>query len=185
MAAPTHESQPDLDHLAPASVKRRLTRAALFLMAYELMKGEIVDKVKNFYLVGFDDSGPTTSPDYNLRVPQEKGDTDRFKASCRWLIEAGALQDAHFEELQALRRQRNELAHELPRLVMEPGNDLDASLVERVQFFVGRLGRFWGGIEADISGEFDDVDVDRGTIQSGTMLVMTYVVQIVEGEDQT
>ena len=63
---------------------------------------------------------------------------------------------------------------------MDPGNNLDATHVERVQFFVGMVGRFWHGFAADVNSKSDDVDLDYDAIPSGTMIVLACVVQIVD-----
>jgi hypothetical protein len=50
----------------------------------------------------------------------------RFEASLLWLVEAGAVTVAEVDGVRSLREYRNEIAHELPRMLVEPGHDIDA-----------------------------------------------------------
>ncbi len=45
-----------------------------------------------------------------------------------------------------------------------------------MQELISVLGRFWGGIEASIHPDFDDVEVDESAIVSGTDMVMSVLV---------
>jgi len=48
----------------PDGIKSNLIRCSLFLISYELLKNSIVDKIKDFYSIGFDETGLLYSEDY-------------------------------------------------------------------------------------------------------------------------
>ncbi|WP_295951145.1 hypothetical protein [Rhodoferax sp.] len=75
--------------LSPEVTRERLVSASLFIIAFELLKDSIVQKLRDYYSIGFDATGATISPDYQRRV------LDRNKsalyASLAWLEKSGAI----------------------------------------------------------------------------------------------
>ena len=78
--------------LAPDSMKRTLVRAGAFLSAYELIKLQVIDGVKDEYWRGEMRDGKKVyrEADYQRQVLARDPDS-RFRASCYWLVEVGAL----------------------------------------------------------------------------------------------
>jgi len=54
--------------LSADEVSQTLLRAGHFLVAYELLKGEIVEQVHDFFFEGFNEKGRTYSASYDTDV---------------------------------------------------------------------------------------------------------------------
>ena len=86
----------DVDKLAtqlgPELLKETFFRAGCFLCAYELIKAEVVSKVHDFFWHGFDDNGRKLYDDaLYQRDVLGRNPKSRYRASCDWLVEMGAL----------------------------------------------------------------------------------------------
>jgi hypothetical protein len=164
--------------LAPESVGRTLILAGCFLSAYELIKSEIVDKVHGFYLTGFNPDGLTYDEASYKREVLTLNPRSRYRASCEWLIKSGALTRGHVETLEEVYEHRKEIAHELPKLLIDPDLVVKTELLTKAIECVRRLGVFWGSIEVDTDMDFADKDIDYDGIKSGSFLLMEYLAQI-------
>lgn len=160
----------------PAAVATALIRAGAFLTGYELVKTAIVDEVKAFFIVGFDESGVTYSPAYEREVLGR--DRNRFRASAAWLVSMDALTSAQVAELDDIYAHRNEVAHELAKFLVDPDVEISVRNLQALRGIMRSLDRFWGSINADTNPEFDDVEVDYDNIQSGGGILLDYLLQL-------
>lgn len=164
--------------LAPESVATTLIRAGSFLSAYELIKSEIVDKVHGFFWCGFKDGDHVYDEDAYHRSVLSRNPGNKYLASCNWLLEMQALTAEQVAALSDIRTHRHEIAHELPRLLVDPDVEVRGDLLVQATEIVRGLGVFWGSIEVDTDPEFDGEEVDYNEIKSGSFLLMEYLVAI-------
>jgi len=172
----------DLGKLSPDQIQKGLIRAGLFLAGWEVLAGEIVDKVKSFYWAGFDETGDLF-PDYKEQV-LALDPKSTFNASLHWLVESRALTAEQVARVQELRKHRNQVAHELPEILLDPGHEVSADLFREMLELIRILGVFWGRIEMDINPDFVDRDVKDEGIVSGTMMLMTLLVAAAEAKPE-
>jgi hypothetical protein len=104
----------------------------------------------------------------------------RFEASLLWLVESNALSEEQAARIRKLRDHRNEVAHELPKMLLEPGRDVDIALIREMRELIGALGRFWGRIEVDINPDLAGREIADEDIQSGILLLMNHLVAAIE-----
>lgn len=182
MSQPARKSSLEdvLEKLEPRAIRTSLNRAGLFLVGWEMLKMEIQDKVREFFADGFDENGPMISERYHERVLGQHKSV--FEASLLWLVEVGALTQEQTDRIRDLRIYRNVVAHELPKLLLEPGHDVDVARIHLMRDVIVTLGQFWGRIEVDGNADFDGRDVKDEDIQSGSMLVMELLVAAVEDD---
>lgn len=165
--------------LEASQIQATLIKAGLYLTGFELLRYDVVNRTKDFFLVGFQEKGFTHSPEYDQKV--RTLDSDIFVASAKWLVTVGAVTADQAEELAEIRRHRNEIAHELPKLLVDPSFHLSPALLERCRYFVDLLGRFWGSIEADTSPDFAEGEIDYEGIKSGSALLMDLIWDAAHG----
>lgn len=169
--------------LSPENVKLALVRAGTFLTGYELVKTSIVDGVKDFFLTGFNEEGPTYSPNYATEVlPLGKG---TFRASVAWLVARGALSAEQAGQLDAISDHRHEIAHELARLLVDPKSSIDTSQLSALIDVLHSLDIFWGTIELETSEGFDPDQIDYQGIRSGWGLLLDYLAELSELKNVT
>src|SRR5579862_873961 len=65
MTGPDTKKSALANHIAPANIKTNLMRAGLYLAAYELLRGEIVEQVRNFFVL----PGELATESYDKHVP--------------------------------------------------------------------------------------------------------------------
>ena len=135
--------------LAPESIAQTLIRAGCFLSAYELIKNEVVDGVRGFFARGFKDGQQLyDETEYQTDV-LSRNLKSRYRASCDWLVQMGALTTAQAVALENIHTHRQEIAHELPKLLVDPDFEVRADLLLAAVDCVRSLGIFWGRISVD------------------------------------
>lgn len=171
--------------LEPESVLRTLIRAGCLLSAYELIRAEVVDKVRDFYLTGFNQEGYTYDEIAYQDDVLSKSPKSRYRASCAWLVENRALTLKQIATLEEIYRHRQEIAHELPKLLTHPDFDVRTDLLREAVECLKVLAIFWGSIEVDTDPEFDGMEVDYERIESGSSLLMQYLAGFADLDDGT
>jgi hypothetical protein len=167
----------DLAHkLSPEEVRRNLVKASVFITAYELMKDAILRNVSGFFISGFDQSGLTHSPEYERDVLSR--DKNKVRASLLWLLDMKAITPDNLAAFDEMRKHRNEVAHDLPKLLVDPAFSVDLHLLNELHIMLRRLDRFFGEIEVDTNPDFDGKQVDLDGIKSGTTLLLEYIISI-------
>lgn len=165
--------------LAPSSIFLTLSRAGSFLCAYELIKTEIVDNVRNFFGRGFDETGLLYDEEGYRRHVLSKNPASKYQASCAWLVEMNALTAEQVVTLEDIQKHRHEIAHELPKLLIDPDFEVKTDLLEAAAKCIQDLGVFWGSIEVSINPDFDGVEVDHDDIRSGSSLLMAHLLETI------
>src|SRR5258708_18091002 len=105
-----------------------MQRAAALLLGWELIRSEIVDKVRDFFTFGFDASGLVVDPSYQKRVLSRGPRV--FDSSVEWLVEAGGLTAQQAEGLNDLRDYRNSVEHERRTVLLDPGRGVGLSQLD-------------------------------------------------------
>ena len=129
-------------------------------------------------MIGFNEAGLLYSDAYATKVLDRH--KSRFEASLLWLIEAGALNEPQAAQVRALRKYRNEVAHELPRILVEPGPDLDLGRIREMKELLVLLGRFWGRLAVDADPNFDGKEISDAGIISGLQALMDHLLAVIE-----
>lgn len=83
----------------------------------------------------------------------------------------------------AIREHRHKVAHELPRILIDPDATIDAGLAAEAHRLMTAIGRFWGRGSLDTNPDFDGQEVADEDISSGTMLLMNHVLSILPRHD--
>jgi hypothetical protein len=117
---------------------RTLIRAGAFLSAYELIRLQVVDGVRDFYWTGREDNGKEVLyPDYETDVRAR--DKSVYTASVSWLVEGGALTQQQADVLEEVHQHRHEVAHELPRILIDPDFEVNSAFCWRPPSSSGSL----------------------------------------------
>jgi hypothetical protein len=164
--------------LSHESMRLTLVRAGTLLSAYELVKLQVVDGVRDFFWTGREDNDGNREyyPDYDTDVVAR--DKSRFRASCAWLVEMGALTAEQAQTLEAIREHRNVVAHELPKILVDPDFEVNASLLIDAALCLRSLDVFWGRISMQTDPRWDGQDVADRDIWGGPSLVMGSLIEI-------
>lgn len=164
--------------LAPESVVRTLIHAGCFLSAYELIKSEVIDHVHEFFWYGFKDGKHFYDEARYQESVASRDPKSHYRASCAWLVEMDALTAAQVVSLEEIQKHRHEIAHELPKLLIDPNFKIKTDLLVAGIECVRRLGVFWGSMEVDLDPAWDGREVNYDGIKSGPYLLMDYLATI-------
>lgn len=163
--------------LSHEAMTRTLIRAGAFLSAYELIKLQVVDGVKDFFWTGREDNGRKEYyPDYETDVRAR--DKSTYRASVAWLVEMDALKLEQAQILEKIHEHRHEIAHELPRILIDPDWDINASLLIDAALCLRSLDVFWGRISMDSDPQWDNTEVADKDIWGGPSLLMGSLIEI-------
>lgn len=160
--------------LQPNAIQRCLMRAGLFLTGYELLKAEIQDKVKGFFVFPVCEDEPEDTRDYDSKV--KILDKSEFRACCKWLHQAGAINETQLQAIFDIRDLRNKVAHELPSFIIDQSYKIPRGVLENMELIIALLGQFWGRIEVDTNPDFDPQTIDDRNIRSGPSMLMELVI---------
>lgn len=162
------------DSLSPAELNRNLVYAGLFLVAFELVRELVINRVKGFY------ANTTFGPGMLFRTYEQDvlaRHKHAFEASLLFLRD-------HFEAIspddvmaiQALREHRNVIAHELPRIlpIMDPSENERLLLRAREALF--RLSNFWVFIDIGADPEFKSKALDWKQIAGEDLMLLDHII---------
>ena len=159
--------------LGKDNIRRQLLDAALFLLAYELLRSSIVEGVKEFFCDGFGENGSTYSDEYYSKVlPRAK---HVFEASLIFLVEVEAISEDEKTKIQALREHRNEVAHDIPSAIFEVKKRVDLGKLQLAGQLLHKIDNFWGRVEADVNPDFENEEIDYEGITSIRSEVYKYI----------
>lgn len=153
------------EKLEPVTLRSTLAFAGLFQLTHEMLKHAIVDKVRGFYVKGFDESGKLYDEDgYRkvLSLDTSPGKPNKFRASTTWLVEYEAITNKQSERLDEIYHHRHELTHELADFLINIDRNPDLELFTDALTILRDIHRFWTQIEIDI-GSFEhlgEIEVD-------------------------
>lgn len=167
--------------LNPEGIKSNLVRASLYLFSYELLRTAIVDKLKDFFLTGFDENGYTYSDDYKTRIVNRKidGKQNIFLSSLYWLEEHNAITKDEIAEIIAIREHRNDVAHRIDKILCENDYNIDGSKEKRIFELIKKIELWWiVEVEIPTNPENKGREIIEEGIVSGTEILYTYIKTI-------
>lgn len=171
-----------LQKLSPTIVKTNLMKASLFLTAYECLYVELIDKILLFYATEFgDDLKPLESHDYKEEVLSlaTKGKNQKFNASCEWWKKNEILTSEDIQEIKKIREQRTNIAHEIPKILIDPDFLINWNLFNKLKHYITILNHFWGRITIDSLEEFDEIEITDEQLGKGSVVLIDYIEELV------
>lgn len=164
--------------LNPDRLKNNLLLASLYLSAYELLKASIIENISDFFSTDYVDGKIVPNKQYYDEVT--KTNKDLLRASCLWLAKVGAIAIDEVEEIHQIRRHRNEIAHELPKLLGDSELNLNIDYFIRIRELLGKIELWWiKNFEIPINSSFDGIEIADSEIHPGRVIMLDYVISVV------
>lgn len=164
-------------------MKSNLIRASLYLFSYELLKNTIVDKIKDFYMTGFDENGFIYSKEYKEKVANRKvdGKQNIFLSSLHWLEEIGAITKNDISEISSIREMRNTVAHQIDKILTDSEFNIDSYKEEKMFDYIDKIERWWiREVEIPTNPNYDGEEIPDEGILPGKIIFCKYVKSITE-----
>lgn len=169
--------------LDPEFVRPSLFMATMFITTFEILKNSIVDRIHDFYQIGWSKEGNTVSPDYTARVLSRNKSV--LYASLDWLKEQLALDESDLTIFEQLKKTRNLLAHKLFDVVTgqteSPHEEQFATLVELLR----KVEVWWVvNVEIPTNPDYDGEEVNEDEIVPGAILSLQMLLQVASGSTE-
>jgi hypothetical protein len=166
-------------------LKSQLIIASLYLSAYEMLIHSVVERIKEFYIRGFDGEKYIYGEDYKNDV-KSLYKQDIVVASSLWLRDNGAITDDDVENIKAFKLHRNDIAHELPKYLLDSDFNVEFSYFGEMEALYKKICMWWfKEVEVSVNPEFDTVDLetlDYDMAISTAIFPMTHLVNIAQNE---
>lgn len=158
--------------LQPSHIRATLGFAGLYQIVHEQIKVGVMHDVREFYCVGFDQSGMKYDEVRYKAQVLDKAPKDKFRASLLWLVEGEAITLAQADRLNDIYAHRHQLSHELIKYIVHPEFNPDIELLTDALAILKAIRRFWTSIERDIGMFEDHGDVDLDDVTPLSMMVL-------------
>ncbi len=167
-------------------LKANLSFAALFLTAFELLKLSVIGAVENVLAWFPEDAKQIERYEAELGIRFDQRDERGLLPSANWLFRIDVLTQDEIEVIKAIRNHRNEIAHELPRLLWEEGADIRVDLIKQARHLTMKID-VWSArndVLFDLGGneEIDLSEVPDEEILSGRLVILDYIIDTVTTE---
>lgn len=102
---------------------------------------------------------------------------DLLFASCLWLRRNNVITESEVKEIENIRRHRNQVVHELPRLLSDTDLNLNTGYFLRIRELLKKIEVWWAkNVVIPANEDFDGVEVNEEDIQPGGVIVLDYII---------
>jgi hypothetical protein len=165
----------------PKRLRQNLLLGALYLATFEVLKTIIIEDLISFFAFGnYDQDGkPLRTERYRAELAKHgfKQHHDEYKASCLWLKDMEAVGDEEYAKLLEIRAHRNQIAHELPSVLLDAKLEVNVGLLVEVRNLIHKLDQWWfENVEMDINPDLHGKTFDELGFVSGRMAFIDHVI---------
>ncbi len=158
-----------------------LTLAGLYLALFETLKKAIIENIQAFF------SNNEKNERYKIIIeefyPKDsrgKVKKDEFVACLNWLRQMEAINDNDRKVIIKIRDHRNDIAHELPKILFDPKIEINFRLLKQTKNYLDTIERWWlFNVEIPCNPDHDFDEIKENEVFSGRMLYMDHVIKAV------
>ncbi|MEQ9487582.1 MAG: hypothetical protein RIM72_01170 [Alphaproteobacteria bacterium] len=160
----------------PSGAKETLLYTGFIMVAYELVRGMIVEPIRLFYKDSkFQNGMPFNSYENDVLALHK----NEFEACLLYLKDhMEALDSADILNVQALRKHRNDLAHNLPRLIGMLDITENQTMLTKVTETLYKLSKYRAYMEIGCDPDCREIDWD-GEVKGYEFLMFEQVVNAI------
>lgn len=164
-----------LARLQPEEVVGNMLRIGVALTLYELLKPQVLNGVRDFFSVGFNEDGWL----YDERAFDAKvrrlDSRSVYRASLLWLEAQGAIDSGDVDAVDRLHKYRQKLAHESGTLILDPDFEIQDDLIAHARDALDKIASFWAQIEIETGGTLDPSEIGDYDIKGAVVLFFDHV----------
>lgn len=170
--------------LDPDVLRPSLLSVTMFITAFELLKDCIIDRVRDFYTLGWENKTDTSS-EYELAVLARDKKRRPLTASLDWLREHHAIDEADLEIFTHLADVRNQLAHELFSVVTGQVTSEYESQFPSLIALLHKIEVWWiVNVEIPTNPDYDGHEIDEAGITPGRLISLQMLIEVASGSTQ-
>lgn len=164
--------------LHPQTLRTNLLLASLYLSAYEVLRGSVVNRIQSFFTCGFADEEDKIVVDEQYNEVKQLH-RDILRASCLWLQQNDAISAEDIAEIYAIRQHRNQIAHELLEFLGNIDYEVNLKYLQSIRRLLRKIETWWiRNVEVPINEDFDDVQIADEDIHPGSVLMLNEIIRI-------
>lgn len=169
--------------LDPEVVRPSLFLATMFITTFEILKNLVVDRIRDFYTNGWDETGPIVGPEYQKEVISLN--KSLLYASLAWLREHEVLADEDLETFEQLKKTRNQLAHKLFNVVTGQSDSEHEAQFPILVELLRKIEVWWVlNFEIPTNPDFDGQEIDEKGIVPGAVLSLQMLIEVASGNTE-
>jgi hypothetical protein len=174
--------------LNPDILRVNLITASLYIAAFAVLKNTIINRIKDFYLTGFDkslekDGGWIIDPKYRTQVLSRN--PSPVYASLDWLKESHAIDDRDIAAFERAKKCRNDVAHRINQILSD---GLPVDLPDRfAEMFalVDKIESWWiVNVEIPTNPDLDGKEIDEAGIIPGQTMGLRLLMDLALGSEE-
>ncbi|OGT88723.1 MAG: hypothetical protein A2286_07350 [Gammaproteobacteria bacterium RIFOXYA12_FULL_61_12] len=155
----------------------------MFITTFEILKDSIVDRIRDFYTHGWDQTGPTIGPQYQDEVMSRN--KSALYASLDWLQEHEAIDEDDLKTFENLKKIRNQLAHQLFNVVTGQVESEHTSQFPVLVALLRKIEVWWVvNVEIPTNPDYDGEEIDHAGIVPGAILSLQMLIEVASGSTE-
>jgi hypothetical protein len=167
-----------LNSYTPEEIRLHLLVTSIILSSYEIIKSMVIKRTKFSFLTGFGYGGDKYSDEYNTDVLAR--DKSPLIASAKYLADHyEAISSDDVDQIVALRDLRNDIAHDLPTVLVKRNYEDLSEYIKRARDLVFKLDNFWVYIETGHDPEHSGTNWD--TAYSNSTMFVDHLIELIDG----
>jgi len=168
--------------LNPDTLKSNIICASTYIVAFDILKNSIIERIKGFYSVDFD------------KVTFRPIETDRYRkevlslnksplyASLQWHKENEVIDHADLDRFEVIKELRNKFAHEMMQFLAGDNSDYSLQPFKDMVHLLKKIEVWWiVNFEMATSPELYPEDLDIEEIMPGPVLSLQLLIQTALG----
>lgn len=169
--------------LNPEILRTNLIVCSLFITAFEMLKDSIIERVKEFFINGFDKNGWIISEKYKTEVLALS--KSPLHASLEWLKKLDVIDDKDIEIFNEIKNCRNELAHEIANFISKGIKNDPLPLFGHMTDLLYKIEKWWiVNVEIPTNPDFDGTGIDEEGIMPGKIMTLRILADIALGSEE-
>jgi hypothetical protein len=172
--------------LDPKELRPNLILASLYIAAFEILKNSIIERIRDFYITGFNENGWIIDPEYEKRVFSK--DKSTTYASLKWLLESHAINDDDIDKFNKVKECRNLLAHEITKFLAKGLPPEFPVCFDDMVALVDKIEKWWiVNVEIPLNSDLAEKadEIDESGIVPGPIMSLRMMVDVALGSDET
>ena len=170
--------------LHPKTLKNNLITISLFITAFENFKESVISKPVAFFCDGFNENGYIIDEKYKTEVLSLS--KNKLYATLLWLKTLEAIDQQDIVKFDAIKRHRNEVAHETMQFLADADKNFDVTKFTDLIALLTKIEKWWFlNFEASIYPEMLPEGADVEDVVPGAIWSLQLMLDIALGDEPT
>jgi hypothetical protein len=167
--------------LNPVELRSGLIFSAVYIACYELLEDRIVDRIKSFFTFGRENDS-VSAEIYQKEIMSDSKTV--LMGSLEWLMNNEVIDKEDKKTFLKVREVRNKIAHNLLKRITEEDYTVYWQNLKEIGYLIDKIEKWWiVNYAIPINPDFDNVEVDEDSINSGTGLMLAVLFDVAFGDD--